>query len=103
MNNYIDIVEAESKAKFDNAQKRTFKMLFPNVPCDVKDVSPMTRVTDVNWEKKVDFMAKPDNRITYPMNSDTVGLDEINRQLSENKGRLVIVERDRKIEAAQTA
>ena len=45
-------------------------------------------------------MVKPDNRITNPMNSDTIGLDEINRQLAENNGRLVVVERDHKIEAA---
>lgn len=100
MNNSVEMTDAEWEAKQTNIRNRVFKMIFPNVPCDVKDISPVTRVTDVNWEKKIDFMAKPDNRITYPMNSDTIGLDEINRQLSENKGRLLVAERDRKIEAA---
>lgn len=103
MSNTIEMADAEWEAKWNGPRERLFKKLFNQTPCDIKDVSPMTRVTDVNWYAKKDFMAKPDNRITCPMNSDTVGLDEINRQLTENHGRLVVVERDRKIEVAPAA
>lgn len=100
MNNSCEMTDAEWEAKWNGPRDRLLKEKFSNVPCDIKDISPVTRITDVNWEKKIDFMAKPDNRITHPMNSDTIGLDEINRQLAENNGRLVVVERDHKVEAA---
>ena len=52
-------------------------------------------ISDEEVEDLVDFI-KHDSEAEY----DEEILDEINRQLAENNGRLVVVERDHKIEAA---
>ena len=48
MNNSCEMTDAEWEAKWNGPRDRLLKEKFSNVPCDIKDISPVTRITDVN-------------------------------------------------------
>jgi len=77
-----NLTDAEWEEKFNSPRERLFKEIFGDKKCEVKDLSPKVVIEDKNFgNSEKDFMAKPENRVTVPMNSDMCGVRERNEQL----------------------